>query len=101
MKDIFRAFQETFESPSTFCWVEACMTFQPDSVLRLLAGLEEAIEYVSGLTPDYWPERDHSCIFFNDWCHALQAIFEEYGSILSHRPWEVHFLGLQKTFLGI
>ena len=101
MKGISKAFQETFESPSTFCWVEACMTFQPDSVLRLLAGLEEAIEYVSGLNYNYWPESEHSCIFFNDWCHALQGIFEEYGSILSHRPWEVHFLGFQRTFLRI
>ena len=101
MKRISKEFQKTFESPSTFCWVEACLMFQPDSVLRLLAGLEEAIEYISGLTPDHWPEREHSCVFFNDWCHALQCIFEEYGSILSHRPWEVHFLGLRKPFLGI
>ena len=101
MKGISKAFQATFESPSTFCWVEACMTFQPDSVVRLLAGLEEAIEYVSGLTPNDWPEREPSCIFFSDWCHALQGIFEEYGSILSHRPWEVHFLDLQKPFLGV
>ena len=101
MIGISKAFQAAFESPSTFCWVEGCLAFQPDSVLRLLVGLEEAIEYVSGLSPDYWPEREPSCVFFNDWCYALRGIFEEYGSILSHRPWEVHFLDLQKPFFRI
>ena len=97
---ISKAFQATFESPSTFCWVEACLTFQPDSVLRLLAGLEEVIDNISGMSLEYWPVREPSCIFFQDWCHALQVISEEYGSILSHRPWEFHFLDLQKPLLG-
>ena len=101
MIGVSKAFQAAFESPSTFNWVEACMTFQPDSVLRLLVGLEEAIEYVSGLSPDHWPEREHSCVFLTDWCHALRDIFEEYGSILSHRPWGVHFLDLQSSFSRI
>ena len=39
--EVARAFQEIFNSPSTFCWVEMCLVFQPDSVLRLLVGLEE------------------------------------------------------------
>ena len=98
MMGISKAFQATFESPSTFCWVEACLTFQPDSILGLLAGLEEAIEYVSGLTPDLWPEREPSCVFFRDWCHVIQRIFVEYGSILSHHPWEIYFLDLKKVF---
>lgn len=101
MMGISKAFQAAFESPSTFCWVEVCLTFQPDSIIRLLAGLEEAIEYVSGLTLDHWPEREPSCVFFTGWCYALRDIFEEYGSILSHRPWESHFLDLQTAFSRI
>ena len=101
MMGISKAFQAAFESPSTFCWVEACLTFQPDSILRLLAGLEEAIEYVSGLTLDHWPEREPSCVFFTGWCYALRDTFEEYGSILSHSPWESHFLDLQTAFSKI
>ena len=101
MISISKAFQETFDSPSTFYWTEACMVFQPDSVLHLLAGLEEVIDYVAGLSPDYWPEREGSCVFFTDWCHALRNIFEEYGSILSRRPWEIHFLDLQSSFSNI
>ena len=98
---VSRAFQAAFESPSTFNWVEACMTFQPDSVVRLLVGLEEAIEYVSGLSPDHWLEREPSCHFFTDWCYTLRDFFEEYGSILSRCPWEVHFLDLRNSFSRI
>ena len=98
MIGVSKALQETFDSPSTFYWVEACMTFQPDSVLRLLVGLEEAIEYISGLCPNDWPENETSCVFFANWCHALRDILEQYGSILFHRPWEVHFLDLQTSF---
>lgn len=101
MVGVSKAFEETFDSPSTFYWVEACMAFQPDSVLRLLAGLEEAIEFVSDLGLDHWPDSEASCIFFANWCYALKNLYEEYGSILAHRPWEVHFLDLQTTFVGI
>lgn len=101
MIGVSKTFKETFDSPSTFYWVEACMAFQPDSVLRLLAGLEEIVEYVSDLGPDHWPESEASCVFFGDWCYALRNVLEEYGSILSHRPWEVHFLDLQTSFSRI
>ena len=101
MIGVSQAFQETFDSPSTFYWVEACMAFQPDSVLRLLAGLEEAIEHVSGLSSDNWPEGEVSCIFFADWCYALRSVLEGYGSILSHRPWEVHSLDIETSFSSI
>ena len=101
MIGVSKAFRAAFESPSTFNWVEACMTFQPDSVLRLLVGLEEIIEYVSGLSPNHWPGREPSCIFFTNWCYTLRDIFEEYGSILSQRPWEVHFLDLRNSFFRI
>ena len=96
-----KAFQETFDSPSTFYWVETCMIFQSGSVLRLLVGLEEVIDYVSDLSPDHWPEDEASCVFFANWCHALLNVFEEYGSTLSRRPWEVHFLDLQSSFSRI
>ena len=101
MIGVSKAFRAAFESPSTFNWVEACMTFQPDSVLRLLVGLEEAIEYVSGLSPDHWPKRELSCVFFTNWCYTLRDIFEEYGSILSYSPFEVHFLDLRNSFSRI
>ena len=101
MIGVSKSFQAAFESPSTFNWVEACMTFQPDSVLRLLVGLEEAIEYVSGLSSDHWPRRELSCVFFTDWCYTLRDIFEEYGSILSQYPLEVHFLDLRNSFSRI
>ena len=101
MIGVSKAFQETFDSPSTFYWVEASMAFQPDSVLRLIAGLEEVIEYVSGLSPENWPGSEASCVFFANWCYALRNLFVEYGSILSHRPWEVHLLDLQTSFSKI
>ena len=98
MIGVSKAFQKTFDSPSTFHWVEACMAFNPDSVLHLIAGLEEVNEYISGLGPDQWQESEASCVFIADWCHALRNTFEEYGTILSRRPWEVHLLDLQSSF---
>ena len=98
---VSKAFQEAFDSPATFYWVEACTAFQPDSVLRLLAGLEEVVDHVSGLGPQYWAESEASCVFFSDWCYALRNVLEEYGSTLSLRPWEVHFLDLQSSFSRI
>ena len=95
---VSKAFQETFNSPLTFHWVEACMAFQPDSVLHLLAGLEEVIDHISGLGPEYWDESEASCVFFADWCHALRNVFEEYALTLVHRPWDVHFLDFQIWF---
>lgn len=77
------------------------MAFQPDSVLHLLAGLKEVVEYVSGLSPDHWPQSEASCVFFADWCYTLRNVFEEYGSTLSHRSWEVHFLDPQSSFSKI
>ena len=101
MIGLSRVFKETFDPPSTFYWVEACLAFQPDSVLHLLAGLEEVNDYVSGLGDDQWPESEASCVFTTNWCHALRDVFEEYGPILSRRPWEVHFLDLQSSFSRI
>lgn len=98
MIGVSKAFQETFDSPSTFYWVTTCITFQSDSVLHLLAELKEVVEYVTGMVPDHWPERETSCVFFADLCYTLRNVFEEYGSTLSHRSWEVHFLDLQSSF---
>ena len=98
MIGVSKVFQETFNSHATFYWVEACMAFQPDSVLRLLAGLEEVMNHISRLAPEHWPESEASCVFFAHWCQALRNVFEEYGSTLSHRPWEVYFLDLQNSF---
>ena len=101
MIGISKAFQNAFDSPSTFYWVEACMAFQPDSVLHLLAGLEDVIDHVSGLALDHWPKNEASSIFLADWCCALRNVFEEHGLTLSHRPWEVHFLDLRNFFSKI
>ena len=101
MISLAKAFEKTFNSPSTFYWVEACMAFQPDSVLHLLAGLEEVVDHVSSLGLDLWPESEASCVFFTGWCYALRNVFEEHGLILSHRPWEVYFLDLQSSFSQI
>ena len=98
MIGVSEAFQKTFDSPSTFYWVEACMAFQPDCVLNLLLGLEEVIDHVSGLGLNHWSESEASCVFFTCWCDALRNVFEEHASTLSHRPWEVHFLDLQSSF---
>ena len=47
--EILQVFNETFESRSTFGWVEAYMIFQPDDLPRLLVGLDEILAWISSL----------------------------------------------------
>lgn len=95
---IARAFQETYDSQSTFIWAEICMAFQPDSVLRLLVGLDEVIDWISNSRHDRLLHEDSACLFFARWCVAMQGLYQEYGAILAQHPWEIHLLDLQDIF---
>ena len=48
--------------------------------------------------PDHWDGQDANCQFLDAWCAALRLLFRDFGSVLSKRPWEIHFLDLQRVF---
>ena len=93
-------FQKTFDSPKTFSWVELCMALQPDSALRLLVGVDEVRDRFYGSRQDPGPRQEASSQFLVSWCIAMSGIFEEYGAILTRRPWEVYFIDLCNKFDG-
>ena len=86
--------ERTFNTPTTFSWVETCMTFQPDSTLRLLLGLNEVRDRFCGSNQDPWSPQEAGSQFLGSWCTAMSRVFEEYGAILAQRPWEIYFIDL-------
>ena len=92
MPEVILECERTFNSATTFSWVETCMTFQPDSTLRLLVGFDEVRDKFCGSNDDLWPP------FLGSWCTAMSQVFEEYGAILARRPWEIYFIDMCHIF---
>ena len=92
MPEVILECERTFNSATTFSWVETCMTFQPDSTLRLLVGFDEVRDKFCGSSDDLWPP------FLGSWCTAMSQVFEEYGAILARRPWEIYFIDMCHSF---
>ena len=90
--------ERTFNSPTTFSWVETCMTFQPDSTIRLLVGFSEVRDRFCGSSQGPWPSQATGFHFLASWCTAMSRVFEEYGHILPRRPWEIYFIDLCDIF---
>lgn len=97
-QEIAEIFRQAFSSEITFNWCELCMALQPDSVDRLLIGLDELNDWILASKPDQWYEQGAGCQFLDAWCVALKTLFEDFGPVLSKRPWEIHFLDLRMEF---
>ena len=74
------------------------MALQPDGVDQLLIGLDELNEWILTSKPNDWYEEDAGCQFLEAWCIAMKVLFEDFGPVLSKRPWEIHFLDLRRVF---
>ena len=101
LEDILKitpAFQNTFNSSSSFSWVETCMVSQPDSTLRLLVGIDEIRDRLDGSREDLQYHQEPSCQFLASWCAAMSKIFQEYGAILARRPWEIYLIDFCDIF---
>ena len=91
-------FQNVFSSLATFSWLETCMVSQPDSTLRLLVGIDEIRDRLDGSRRDLQPHQEPSYQFLAGWCTAMSRVFEEYGVILSRRPWEIYLIDFREVF---
>ena len=90
--------RQTFESRSTFYWIELCVSSRPNNIGDFLVGLDELRQYITGMGEDDWPSHEPSCSFFERWCSVAHRIFKEYGSLLSKKPSAIHILNLKAAF---
>ena len=93
-----RSIYETFNSPSTFGWIESCMTLQSESASRLLISLEDARDWVANLQSDGAFAEDISFLFVSRWCITMEQVLKEYSPVFEHRPAEIYYLDLASTF---
>ena len=100
-------FYGTFDSPSTFGWVESCISLRPGSIFRLSIGLEDVRDWIHSLHLNEILAGDSSFSFVSNWCAAMEQVLKEYAPMLKRRPAEVYYLdfavifgthGLAKTY---
>ena len=95
---VSRSFYRTFDSPSTFGWIESCMALQPGSVPRLLIGLEDVRDWIDNLRLDGVPAEDLSFSFVLNWCTTMEQLLEEYSPAIIHQPAATYYLDFALTF---
>lgn len=98
--EIFRAIRRTYESTSTFCWMETCLTLDPDSVWLISFDLEELAEWIDKAKSNSAIEFGEDGRFVEAWCEAILRLLAEYGGVISYKPFEVHFLDLSSIFVA-
>lgn len=96
--DVYRAFYRTFDSPSTFGWIESCMTLQPDSVPSLLMGLEDVRDWMDNLQLDGGLTEDSNFAFVSSWCATMEQVLEEYSPVIMKRTTDIYYLDLALAF---
>ena len=101
IQKIARIFVSVFDSEITFNWCELCMLLQPSGVERLTIGLDELHEWIITLRSVYDRSLDPDLHFLDGWCSAIKLLFEEFGSILSRKPWEVRILDVGSAFVNL
>ena len=96
--EITSSFQKTFDSSTTFSWIETCMASQPDSALRLSVGISEIHDWLDDSHQGLRLQQETSPQFLVSWCTAMSRVFEEYGAVLARRPWQVYLIDLYGIF---
>lgn len=93
-----RSLFRTFDSSSTFGWIESCFALQPGSVTRLLIGLEDVREWIEDLQLNGTLAEDSSFSFVSSWCATIEQVLEEYSPVIETRAAEVYYLDLALAF---
>lgn len=96
--EVFKQFKRTFNSSSTFCWMEMYLALHPSNVPDLLLFLDEIGNLGSSLGEISLPLEDSSFSFMAGWCAAIKRVLKEYGSALVLQPFQIHHLNLASTF---
>ena len=96
--EVSRSFYRTFNSPSTFGWVESCMALQPGSIPRLRFGLEDVRHWIENLRLDGVPIEDSTLSFVLNWCMTMEQVLEEHSPAITKRAATIYYLDLALTF---
>ena len=88
----------TFDSPSTFCWIETCLALDRNSIWSLLIGLEEMGEWIPTSGIELSSVEFSTFDFVRRWATAIAEFLDQYKQTCVHRPWEVYFLDLEPLF---
>ena len=96
--EVSRAFYGTFNSPSTFGWIESCMTLLPESITRLLIGLEDARDWFHEMQSNCIHAADLRSSFALKWCATMEQVLGEYSPVIQARPAELYYLDLAYIF---
>lgn len=91
-------FRSTFNSASTFCWMETYLTLHPSNLLDLFILLDAIRDWVSSLRQGCLPYEDSNLSFITNWCGVMEQVLQEYGPALVLRPHEIHHLNLSFAF---
>ena len=89
---------DTFDSPSTFGWIESCMALQPGSIPHLLIGLEDVRDWIDNSRLDDTLAEDSKLAFASNWCATIEQVLEEHGPIIQKRKAEIYYLDLTFAF---
>ena len=95
---VARSVYRTFDSPSTFGWIESCMALQPDSVPHLLIGLEEVRDWIQNLQADGILAEEPSFAFALNWCMTIEQVLEEFSPVFKKETTAIHYLDLALPF---
>ena len=96
--EVSTSLYRTFDSPSTFGWIESCMVLQPFSGPRLLVGLENARDWINDSQIDGTLAVDSSLSFVSNWCETMEQVLERYGEVIEERIAEIYYLDLASAF---
>ena len=96
--EVSTSLYRTFDSPSTFGWIESCMVLQPFSGPRLLLGLEDARDWINDSQIDGTLAVDSSLSFVSNWCATMEQVLEEYSEVIQMQTAEIYYLDLASAF---
>lgn len=96
--EVLKQFCETFNSASTFYWLETYLALHSSNLPDLFIFLDAVRNWVIRLEKNCLPVDNSNFSFIIDWCGAMEQVLQEYGQTLVLRPFEIHYLNIGFAF---
>ena len=95
---VSKQFCKTFNSASTFYWLETYLALHSSNLPDLFIFLDAVRNWVIRLEENCLPVDNSNFSFIIDWCGAMEQVLQEYGQTLVLRPFEIHHLNVGFAF---
>lgn len=95
---VCKQFCKTFNSATTFCWMEMYLALHPRNLPDFFFFLDAIRNWIGGLGQDCHLLEDSNASFIMHWCGAVEQVLREYGLSLIVRPYEIHYINLSFAF---